>query len=131
MLAKAPSAPHRFSDLRFLPEDHSRGEIVDHKRQFMFALAPVGWAENSANARSRQQTLEHPERVLSKPKHPTALPQPLCLQRIGQAIDPCIELRPGQAHLAIDHRIEQGPGTTMLIQYIGKPVLTDLREGRQ
>src|SRR5208337_2575788 len=79
-------------DLLVLPQHDPRSQIVQHKRELVSRLPPVGGTKHSANLRRREKRLEQSVAVLAEPKDPIPRADALCLQKIGQATHAIIGL---------------------------------------
>ena len=95
---------HDIADLGLLPHDERRVDVVDHERELLRRLTPVGRAERAAELGRGAEAFEDAERVLSEPQDAIASLEAVGAQRVGQLVDPVVELGPRQPDVTVDHR---------------------------
>src|SRR5581483_520711 len=113
--------PHGVADLLVLPHDDARRRVVDDERELVDGLAPVRGAEDGTELGGGEQRLEDAPRVLPEPQHTIAgADTGAVVQGVGEPVDAVVELRPRQAHVAVDDRGPQRVAAPVLAQDVAE-----------
>ena len=95
-------------------------EVVDHERQLLGRLAPVGGAEHRAELRRREQELEDAVRVLAEPQHAVARADPLLGEGVREPVHSGVELGIRQPYGPVDECGGSGPAAPVLAQDVAE-----------